>query len=164
MDCESEKLKHVTCLVDEGEAHAYTSMAVLEKAINCLEAGKMPPNLFLRKLKKSVSELRKKHDAITRDSIKLVTESKLSPADAEKKLLQRRQRAISSAFGYTRERGRTDDWMRNLQIAQQVSSIIIKMGISVDEAIGLYQKQPIKVNLSEKRIRDIYYDYLELLR
>lgn len=164
MDYESEKLKHVACLVDAGEAHAYASMAVLERVLSSLESNKMPPKLVLRRFKKSVSELRKKHDEIARDGMKLVAESKLSPAEAEKKLMQRRQRAISSAFGYTRERGRTDNWMRDWEIARQIHSITQKMGIGVDKAIDFYLKQTGVTALSEKRIRDIYYDNLELLR
>jgi hypothetical protein len=92
-------------------------LSALSQIADCLRAGKMPPSELCAYFIASVEKLAAKH-------------AKIDPATlTPDKVMEKRQRAISSAFGYTRGAGKPEaDIVEEYNIAKDIYRIMQREG------------------------------------
>lgn len=149
------------------QSSALGTLRILERITSSLEDGKIPPVLLIRRLRQGVDELKRRHVEIEQERTELVIKKGLSPSDADKKVLQKRQRAFSTALGYTPSGGKPPkDILRDYQIAEAIHKIREQQKCTVEKAIETYLSgTAAKENgyLSENHLRNLYYQYLQIL-
>ncbi len=138
-----------------GEDPANGRLGALLQMADCLEHGKLPPEELRAYFVSSVKKLAAKHAKI--DSASL-------PAE---KVMEMRQRAISSAFEYTRGAGKPKaDIVAEHNIAKDIHRIAQRKKCTDDAAVEEYitdGANPDKRHASFEHLRKLYYKYKPLL-